>query len=114
MKRLPNNLPSNFNQTSFVSRCPHCDAEYNSDQVETVDQKDNVITVYLNCPQCKSSIIAAVLLSGMGLVSLGLVTDMTKEDVKRFKKSRDISSDDILILHQTLKEDSQDFIKKFK
>jgi hypothetical protein len=40
----------------------------------------------------------------MGINSIGLVTDLTAEDVLKFKNYPAISSDDVILIHQFLEE----------
>ncbi|MBI1833445.1 MAG: hypothetical protein HYR90_01340 [Candidatus Andersenbacteria bacterium] len=89
----------------FVSRCPFCSAEYDLDGAKVIGEEDEATVVYVTCSKCESSIVAMVAMTGLGIVSLGLVTDMTEEDTKKFFSNKSVSSDDILHIYETLKED---------
>lgn len=67
--------------------------------------------VYVTCADCGSSIIAIVAMSAMGIVSLGLVTDMTEEDTKRFLQDKEVSSNELLSMYELLKKNNQDSIR---
>lgn len=97
----------------FVSRCPFCSAEYDLDGAKVIGEEDEATVVYVTCSKCESSIVAMVAMTGLGIVSLGLVTDMTEEDTKKFFGSKAVTGDDILQIYQTLK-DSKDAVGELK
>ena len=68
--------------------------------------------VYVTCGECESSIIAIVAMSGLGIVSLGLVTDMTEEDTKKMMEEQEISGNDMLNLYELFKTKSDSALKK--
>lgn len=97
----------------FVSRCPFCSAEYDLDGAKVIGEEEEATVVYVTCSKCESSIVAMVAMTGLGIVSLGLVTDMTEEDTKKFFGRQTITSDDILHMYEMLKED-KDVVSSLK
>lgn len=91
----------------FVSRCPFCSAEYDLDGARVIGEEEDATVVYVTCSKCESSIIAMVAMTGLGIVSLGLVTDMTAEDTKRFFGGKEVTSDELLTIYELLKEDTK-------
>ena len=100
------------NSQHFVSRCPFCSAEYDLDGAKVIGEEDESTMVYVTCSECESSIIAIVAMSGLGIVSLGLVTDMTEEDTKRMMEDKAVSGDDMLNLYELLKKESAESFKR--
>lgn len=90
------------NSQHFVSRCPFCSAEYDLDGAKVIGEQEESTMVYVTCSECESSIIAIVAMSGLGIVSLGLVTDMSEPDTKRFLKGQSLTSDELLSIHELL------------
>jgi len=90
----------------FVSRCPFCSAEYDLDGAKVIGEQDDATVVYVTCSKCESSIVAMVAMTGLGIVSLGLVTDMTEADTRAFFTEQSVTSDDILKIYELLKEDN--------
>ena len=88
----------------FVSRCPFCSAEYDLDGAKVIGEQDDATVVYVTCSKCESSIVAMVAMTGLGIVSLGLVTDMTEGDTREFFRAKSVSSDDLLHIYELLKE----------
>jgi hypothetical protein len=87
-----------------VTRCPFCGADYDLDGAQVIGEENDATMVYVTCSDCESSIIAVVAMSGLGIVSLGLVTDMTAEDTKRFKGTASMTSNDLLLVYELLKD----------
>lgn len=96
----------------FVSRCPFCSAEYDLDGAKVIGEESDATVVYVTCSECESSIVAVVAMSGLGIVSLGLVTDMTAEDTKRFFGSKGISSDELLSIYELLEQNQKNAVKE--
>lgn len=96
----------------LVTRCPFCSAEYDLDGAQVIGEENDATMVYITCSECESSIIAIVAMSGLGIVSLGLVTDMTVEDTKRFMKEKQVTSDEFLSIYETLNKDQKNVIKQ--
>lgn len=89
----------------FVSRCPFCSAEYDLDGAKVIGEEEDATVVYVTCSKCESSIVAMVAMTGLGIVSLGLVTDMTSEDTKKFFGSSEVSSNELLDIYEVLQSD---------
>lgn len=96
----------------LVTRCPFCSAEYDLDGAQVIGEENDATMVYIACSECESSIIAIVAMSGLGIVSLGLVTDMTIEDTKKFIKEKQVSSDEFLAIYEMLHANQPGVVKQ--
>ena len=96
----------------FVSRCPFCSAEYDLDGAKVISEEDDSTMVYVTCGDCESSIIAIVAMSGLGIVSLGLVTDMTEEDTRRLVKAKGGTSNELLSMYELLQKNTGQSFKE--
>jgi len=96
----------------FVSRCPFCSAEYELEGAKIIGEEDDSTMVYVTCSECESSIVAIVAMSGLGIVSLGLVTDMTAEDTKRFIGGQNVTSDELLSIYELFEKKSDQAIQE--
>lgn len=100
------------NNQHFVSRCPFCSAEYDLDGAKVIGEEEDSTMVYVTCGDCGSSIIAIVAMSGLGIVSLGLVTDMTEQDTKRFvDDTSGVTSNDLLSIYELLEKNNSTAIR---
>lgn len=59
--------------------------------------------VHVRCQKCGNSMLALVLMGKAGVSSVGLVTDLTYDDVLKFRSARRIGVDDVIAVHEALK-----------
>src|SRR3989344_793173 len=91
-----------FNESLRVvsTHCPVCNSRYNPIEAKVLAEKNDAHLVHITCQQCRSAILAVVLVSGTGISSIGLVTDLTSEDVLKFRDAGALTHDDVIDLHQ--------------
>jgi transcription elongation factor Elf1 len=102
MSNFLNQLP--LDGLKIISFCPICNEHHKLIEAKILEEKDRNHLIYLKCKKCNSSIVSLVTSDGMGINSIGLVTDLTAEDVLKFKNYPAISSDDVILIHQFLEE----------
>lgn len=101
-----NNLPYLPSESlRLISCCPVCNSHYNPMAAQVLEENEEAHLIHIECRKCGSSIVALVLTGGMGISSVGLITDLTSQDVLRFKHGDEISSDDVLDFHLMLEND---------
>lgn len=86
----------------LISYCPMCNTHYNPMQAEILEERDDAHLIHTECRKCSSSIIALVLTGGLGISSVGLVTDLASDEVLRFRASDSVRDDEVLQLHTFL------------
>lgn len=86
--------------TTLITHCPICNLRFDPLEAKILDENDSSHLVYIKCQSCKSAILAIIVSSNMGVSSIGLVTDLSSDDVLRFKEQAAISSDDVIEAHQ--------------
>ena len=96
----------------LITRCPFCSAEYDLDGAQVIGEENDATMVYITCSECESSIVAIVAMSGLGIVSLGLVTDMTIEDTKHFMNAGKVTSDELLEVYELLEKRQHQAVRK--
>ena len=89
----------------LISYCPLCNMQYNPLSAKILDERDDAHLVHVECRRCGSLIVALVLTGGIGISSVGLVTDLTSDDVLKFKDVGSVQMDDVIELHSLLEED---------
>jgi len=82
-----------------VSSCPICNARYHNNELRILEERSDAQLIYLQCRKCQSSVLAVILMSQLGVSSVGLVTDLTGEDVLKFRRQPVLSNDDVLDVH---------------
>lgn len=102
MKRSPQ-----FSQESLriISYCPVCDTSYNPMEARVIDERDDTHLMHIRCKKCAHSILALVHVSGTGVSSMGLLTDLTFDDVLKFRTAERITTDDVIEFHRHLEQD---------
>lgn len=90
----------------LISYCPLCNTQYNPLTAKILEEREDAHLIHIECRRCASSIVALILTGGIGISSVGLITDLTSNDVLKFKDVPDLSADDVISLHEVLKEDA--------
>ncbi|MBI4435531.1 hypothetical protein HY630_02575 [Candidatus Uhrbacteria bacterium] len=86
----------------LVSFCPVCETRYNPMEARVLGEQGETHLLHVQCRKCQNSILALVLVNQVGASSIGLLTDLSYEDVVRAKTSRCVSVDDVIGVHQML------------
>lgn len=83
----------------LISHCPLCRARYTSVSAKVIEQRAESHLVHVTCSNCQKSILAVVVENMLGTSSVGMVTDLSSEDVLRFRHGRPITADEVLDAH---------------
>jgi len=104
---VPSNHASPFfdEGVKLISYCPLCESSYNPREARVLGEKDDSHLLHIQCGNCANAIIALVLISSVGVSSVGLVTDLGYDEVNRFKEAASVSTDDVIETHHLLKDE---------
>lgn len=80
----------------FIGRCPVCSVEYKQETVRFISEHDSSRLIHINCNKCHNHFVAAVVIAGQGISSVGMVTDLDYEDALRLHKKPVISLDEVI------------------
>ncbi len=103
----------------FILKCPICGFKYNLEKTRVVESEQNEafgearILIHSDCTKCKSSVMFNVEIKGPEVFSVGMVTDLTGQDSNKFQKLAPIAVNEIIGIHEALKEFKGDFISSF-
>ena len=86
----------------LIQRCPVCNQDYNTGQIQILDEENNSFLAYLTCSFCHSSILVRVLTLPKGLVGNAILTDLLSEEVMPFSEEEQVTGDDVLFIHDYL------------
>ena len=103
-------LPEAF---KVISKCPVCDHAYANVDAKLLEEDAESHLVYIRCSKCQTAILALVVFQTVGIISYGLITDLTEEEVLKFKNAESLSDDYVLETYKILQKDSN-FIKALK
>jgi hypothetical protein len=104
---LPDDFHDDFEeQLKIISQCPVCDAKFNARQSRILEDTGDSHLIYLNCKKCLNSVVAVIRFDARGINSIGMVTDLTYDDVRKFKDGYEVEADDVLGVHEALNQSS--------
>ena len=90
----------------LVSFCPVCETRYNPMEARVLGSQGETHLLHVQCRKCLNSILALVLVNQVGASSVGLLTDLSYEDVLRFKANQKVVIDDVIEIHTLLRSSS--------
>ncbi|MCK9379346.1 MAG: hypothetical protein M0P97_04360 [Candidatus Moranbacteria bacterium] len=85
-------------------KCPVCEKKYQHGRTLLIEDDGDKTTFHLTCQNCLTSTLVFVSRSQMGLVSLGMATDLSAGDVKDFFGKEPISADQVMDVYEFMKE----------
>ncbi len=91
-----------FDKLRLMQECPLCGHGYEEDKVNLLEERADSHLVHITCGRCQNAILAMIVLSPIGISSVGMVTDLTARDVVRLRSKLPISEDDLLGFHELL------------
>ncbi len=98
---------SHFLEEHFhgVASCPLCKKKYDPLEARIVVTEDGSELVHVECQRCRGAILAAVTNADAGTSVVGVVTDLSPDDLFRLRAREPVTSDDVLALHAALSAD---------
>lgn len=87
----------------LVSFCPVCETRFNSMHARILAREGETHLLHVVCRKCRNSILALVVVNDIGASSVGLLTDLSYEDVMHFRSSESITLDDVIEAHAFFK-----------
>jgi len=100
----------NIENLKIISSCPVCSQKYNMSEIKILERKNDAHLIYIQCPSCRSSVLAVILANYFGVSSVGLVTDLTSRDVLKFKNLDNVTTNDVIEIHKEF--DNKEILNK--
>lgn len=98
---MRNQIPEG-NMENLV-KCPLCNRKYHFNRAVVLDEEEERTTFHFTCDNCQASTLVFVSVSNLGLVSLGMATDLNRDEARKLYKNEAISTDNVLEIHEFLK-----------
>ena len=83
----------------MVTSCPVCKTTVDSLNARIVETYQDAHLVHITCKKCRNTLLAVVALSANETQSVGLVTDLSYEDVLRFSNAQAVVIEDVMSTH---------------
>jgi transcription elongation factor Elf1 len=90
----------------LVSSCPLCGAKYTQECASIIEENKSAFLIHVQCQKCQSSVVSTMTRGQVGVSSVGLITDLTSDDVAKFHREQPLDSEDVLDLHDFLQDNS--------
>lgn len=103
-----------FDQIKIMKNCPMCKNEYTRDALELLEEGIGTHLVHLTCMICNNALLALIVMSRLGMSSVGMLTDLDAPDAKRLYRKSPLGEESILDFHDYLKKHSKEFIHLLK
>lgn len=87
--------------------CPLCHTHYHPLFRKIIEENEEAHLFHLECAKCGSQVLALVTTDWPTPSSIGLVTELKSEEVKKFQNSRGVEINDIIDIHFILKNNEQ-------
>lgn len=88
----------------LMNQCPVCKGAYRAGQKDVLEERGAAHLVHITCPHCSNAIMAVIITTPMGMSSVGMLTDLTADDVCRLSRRGAWSEDELFACHMLLKE----------
>ena len=85
--------------TRLAASCPVCRQIYNPVRMKVVEESEEAHLFHIVCERCGTQILILIAGRQMALTSRELVTELTREEVKKFKETEMVQADDVIDLH---------------
>lgn len=92
-----------MNNLETLMKCPVCQKKYLAQSASMVRKSDRFMLVYVRCENCGMGSLAIVsknVFSQGGVLMMGILTDLERDEVDFFSKAKPISWDEVLNFHQ--------------
>lgn len=86
----------------LLSFCPICEARSQAMNARLIGVQEETHLLHVQCKKCKHSVLAMVALNQTGVSSLGLLTDLSYEDVLRCTSQEQVTVNDVIEIHEYL------------
>lgn len=86
--------------TTLITHCPICSVRYDPLEAKILDEDGPSHLVYIKCRNCASAVLAVIVTNNMGVSSIGLITDLSSDDVVKFREKEAINPDDVIEAHE--------------
>ena len=88
----------------LLAKCALCGSDRPSPEATIVNESSDTELVHVTCKTCKGSIVALIFTTDHIISSVGVITDLTTKDLRKFQNSSVLNEQDILSVHETLQQ----------
>ncbi len=93
-------------------KCGSCGQNYDEDHIEIVEHNDELWFLKVSCPSCHVRCLVAAIIRENARPEV--LTDLTEEEMEKFKNLGNVRDEDLLAMHDFLKDFDGDFPTLFE
>ena len=102
-------MSDEFNSLKLVSECPVCHKKQFPADITMVDEKMEGQVIHVKCKVCQSCLLVYVSFAEQGMRVVGVLTDLSSDEVSKFNQIGPLSADDIIEINKSI---NNNFTKK--
>ena len=106
------NMANTNKSSDFLSKCSFCDSDFRAEDLTLLSENEQKTTWHVTCSKCFSSAIFILSSNPSGVIGLGVITDLDKNEVKEKFLKRAVNADEVIDMHQLVS--SGNFIELIK
>ncbi len=85
---------------NILESCFFCNNDYLQSDILPLEEKNQKVVFHATCSKCNVSVLIFSSVTNMGIVNLGMATDLDKKEVRKMFCNDTIDVDDILEMHE--------------
>lgn len=89
---------------ALVRQCPLCQRAYRFKQMTIIESWDTNQFVHVRCDGCQVAMLLLLVSTPLGMSSIGMLTDLSADDVKHFRTAEPISEEDLFSFHESIQK----------
>lgn len=89
----------------LMARCPLCQTRYQPSAAKVIAEREDAYLLHVPCVKCKSAVVALIFANMFGVNSIGVLTDLTSDEVLSTDQQV-VSADDVLEIYEAIADGS--------
>ncbi len=89
-------------EIKIIKECPTCGKGYPEAAINIIEDDSEAQLLHVTCEVCANAILVLIVVSDIGVSSVGMLTDLHVSDVVRFRQKTPLDEDDMLQFYSLL------------
>lgn len=94
------------NPLELITRCPLCSARYEPVFAKMLKSSPDAHLWHVLCRQCSHAMMIVIQVGEQGVNSVGLITDLSSDDVMKLAMASPVTIEDCLSMHEYVHQHS--------
>ena len=99
-----NQEPNKNSLLQIPEFCPGCLYKFQGVKASIINKEKNKVLVHITCPKCQASVISSISMNNLGVMAVGMLTDLAKEDLNLIENDQGIGVDDVIEMHEIIEK----------